>query len=89
MKKGIMLLLILTLCLSSCGIKESQRSVEIVDGEKQPVVKNQVRFEGDDHHLYRIIMDEVDSYFSGDKTLEEAAKIIQNKASIYVSESSK
>lgn len=42
-----------------------------------------------DYHLYRIIMDEVDSYFSGDKTLEEVTKIIQNKASIYVSESSK
>ncbi|MBD5472173.1 MAG: hypothetical protein HDR20_04525 [Lachnospiraceae bacterium] len=42
-----------------------------------------------DHHLYRIIMDEVGSYFSGDKTLEEVTKIIQNKASIYVSESSK
>lgn len=92
---------------------------EIVDGEKQPVVKSQVSFEGDDqpqyiyclteeqtqrlmeliesaqindaydHHLYRIIMDEVDSYFSGDKTLEEVTEIIQNKASIYVSESSK
>lgn len=92
---------------------------EIVDGEKQPVVKNQVSFEGDDqpqyiyclteeqtqrlmeliesaqindaydHHLYRVIMDEVDSYFSGDKTLEEVTDIIQNKASIYVSESSK
>ncbi|MDE7250934.1 MAG: extracellular solute-binding protein [Lachnospiraceae bacterium] len=42
-----------------------------------------------DYHLYRIIMDEVDSYFSGDKTLEEVTEIIQNKASIYVSESSK
>lgn len=42
-----------------------------------------------DYHLYRIIMDEVGSYFSGDKTLEEVTDIIQNKASIYVSESSK
>lgn len=92
---------------------------EMVDGEKKPVAKSQVIFEGDDqpqyiyclteeqaqklmqiiesaqindafdHHLYQIIMDEVDSYFSGGKTLEEVTKIIQNKASIYVSESSK
>ncbi|MCM1125796.1 MAG: ABC transporter substrate-binding protein [Lachnospiraceae bacterium] len=91
---------------------------DMVDGEKQPMVKSQVNFEGDDqpqdiycltkeqtqrlmqliesasindaydHHLYRIIMDEADGYFSGDKTLDETADIIQNKASIYVSENS-
>lgn len=89
------------------------------NGEQVPIVKSQVRFEGDsnpvdiyclnteqaqrlmqliesaqindayDHQLYNIIMEEAYSYFDGDKTLEEATEIIQNKASIYVSEHAK
>lgn len=44
-------------------------------------------------HLYRvylelkdIVMEEAEAYFSGDKTAEETARLIQNRASIYLSE---
>ena len=41
-----------------------------------------------DRKLYHIIQEEADSYFCGDKTLEEVTEIIQRRAAIYVSEKS-
>jgi len=41
-----------------------------------------------DTDIYQIITEEAKGYFSGDKTAEETAKVIQNRASIYVSENS-
>lgn len=45
--------------------------------------------DANDYHLFRIIYEEAESYFSGDKTLEEVTEIIQSRASVYVSEKSK
>lgn len=39
-----------------------------------------------DNRLHVILLEEVDSYFSGDKTLEEAAGIMQGRAQMYVGE---
>lgn len=39
-----------------------------------------------DDKLYEILLEEADSYFSGDKSIEEVTDIIQNKALIYISE---
>lgn len=39
-----------------------------------------------DEKLYKILLEEADSYFSGDKSIGEVTDIIQNKASIYISE---
>lgn len=39
-----------------------------------------------DDKLYEILLEEADSYFSGDKCIEEVTDIIQNKALIYISE---
>ena len=41
-----------------------------------------------DRKLYHIIQEEADSYFCGDKTLEEVTEIIQRRTAIYVSEKS-
>lgn len=45
--------------------------------------------DANDYQLFRIIYEEAESYFSGDKTLEEVTEIIQSRASVYVSEKSK
>ncbi len=45
--------------------------------------------DANDYQLFRIIFEEAESYFSGDKTLEEVTEIIQSRASVYVSEKSK
>jgi len=39
-----------------------------------------------DQKLYDIVMQEAQAFYSGDKTAEQAAKLIQSKASIYMSE---
>lgn len=39
-----------------------------------------------DYQLYLILLEEADSYFNGDKSLEEVADIIQSRASVYISE---
>ncbi|MBQ6888134.1 MAG: extracellular solute-binding protein [Lachnospiraceae bacterium] len=39
-----------------------------------------------DHQLYNVFLEEADSYFRGDKTLEEAVAVMQSRASIYVGE---
>ncbi len=36
--------------------------------------------------LLDIVMEQADVYFAGDKSLEETAKLIQNRAHLYVSE---
>lgn len=36
--------------------------------------------------LLDIVMEQADVYFAGDKSLEETAKLIQNRAQLYVSE---
>lgn len=85
------------------------------EGNRKPVVKNQILFEGEepveiyaiseaqaeklreliasaemhnalDDRLYRILLEEADYYFNGDKTLEETARVIQGRAQMYVSE---
>lgn len=39
-----------------------------------------------DSRLHIILLEEVDSYFTGDKTLDEAAEIMQGRAQMYVGE---
>ena len=39
-----------------------------------------------DYQLYNVFLEEAGSYFSGDKTLEEAIAVMQSRASIYVGE---
>lgn len=39
-----------------------------------------------DSRLHIILLEEVDSYFAGDKTLDEAAEIMQGRAQMYVGE---
>ncbi len=39
-----------------------------------------------DNKIYRIFLDEAGSYFSGDKSLEETADVIQARVSMYVAE---
>lgn len=39
-----------------------------------------------DHTLYTIVLEEAQSYFAGDKTLEEVVDMIQRRASLYVAE---
>lgn len=39
-----------------------------------------------DSSLHSILLEEAENYFSGDKSLEETAKVIQGRASIYMSE---
>ena len=39
-----------------------------------------------DHKIYRIFLDEAGSYFSGSKSLEETADVIQARVSMYVAE---
>ena len=41
---------------------------------------------GDQNEVFSIIDEETQSYFSGQKTLDECAKIIQSRVSLYVSE---
>jgi ABC-type glycerol-3-phosphate transport system substrate-binding protein len=50
-------------------------------------VKNVTRVQGSyDTDLSNIIIEESDAYFAGEKTAEEAAQMIQNRASILISE---
>lgn len=42
-----------------------------------------------DYQLYNVLLEEADSYFGGDKSLEEAAGIMQRRAELYVSERAK
>ena len=46
-------------------------------------VKNSTLY---DTQMLRIISEESQAYFNGDKTAAEAARIIQSKASIYLAE---
>lgn len=39
-----------------------------------------------DYQLYNVFLEEAGSYFSGDKTLEEAVAVMQSRASIYIGE---
>lgn len=39
-----------------------------------------------DYQLYSLLWEEADSYFTGSKSLEETAKVMQSRASIYISE---
>lgn len=41
-----------------------------------------------DEDLSSIILEEVEAYFSGEKTVDEVADIVQNRAQIYISENS-
>lgn len=42
-----------------------------------------------DYQLYSVLLEEVDSFFSGDKSSEEAAAVMQGRAMLYVSERAK
>lgn len=84
-------------------------------GNSVPLVKREVRFEGEeavpiyniskeqaerlitlieeaeictaiDYQLYNALLEEAGSYFAGDKTLEQAAEIMQSRALLYVNE---
>ena len=39
-----------------------------------------------DENLYQIVIEEVESYFSGQKNVDEVTEIIQNRANIYIKE---
>ena len=39
-----------------------------------------------DYTLYYIVLEEAQSYFAGDKTLDEVVDIIQRRASLYIAE---
>ena len=41
-----------------------------------------------DNDIYEIINEESAAYFAGDKTADEVAKLIQNRVSIYLGETS-
>lgn len=52
------------------------------------MAKDEVRFEGEiGTPIYQI--EEADGYFSGDKTLEQTAAIMQKRAMIYMSKEKK
>lgn len=52
-------------------------------------IKGATKRSGDyDQDVYKIIDDEVEAYFKGEKTAQEAADVIQNRVSILVSEKS-
>lgn len=88
---------------------------EKANGDKEPVVKDEIIFEGEeplkiykitqeegakllklierasvgsafDSRLHTILLEEVDSYFAGDKTLEEATAVMQDRTAMYVGE---
>lgn len=88
---------------------------EDTKGNKIPVAKDEINFEGEkpisinqitkeqadtilhiierasvgsayDYSLHSILLEEIDSYFNGDKSLEEVVKVIQRRAHIYISE---
>lgn len=42
-----------------------------------------------DYQLYSVLLEEVDSFFRGDKSLEETVAVMQSRASLYVSERAK
>lgn len=39
-----------------------------------------------DYTLYNIVLEEAQSYFAGDRTLDEVIDIIQRRASLYIAE---
>lgn len=39
-----------------------------------------------DYQLYSLLWEEADSYFSGSKSLEDTVRVMQSRASIYISE---
>lgn len=45
-------------------------------------------FEGADSKVSDIISEEVSAYFSGQKTAEQVAEIIQNRVNVYINENS-
>lgn len=49
---------------------------------------NQVdRMSGSDNNVYDIVTEVSGSYFAGDRSLDDAASLIQNKVTTYVNES--
>ncbi len=58
--------------------KQADRLTELIE-EATICVAN-------DYQLYSLLLEEAGSYFSGGKSLEETAKVMQSRASIYISE---
>lgn len=73
------LLVIVSLCCTGCGRQESA----IPSGASESI---QSESSAIDHTLYTIVLEEAQSYFAGDKTLEEVVDMIQRRASLYVAE---
>ena len=68
-------------------IKKKPLSQEEVNGFKDFVLAIDTRYESDDE-VGKIISEECASFFSGKKTAEEVAGLIQNRVSVYVNENS-
>ena len=52
------------------------------------MVNNAVYAGSFDNEIYTIITEEAEAFFAGDKTAEEVASLIQNRAKIYLGETS-
>lgn len=49
---------------------------------------NCIAFDTASEDINKIIQEEAQAYFAGDKTAQEAAELIQNRVKLYVSENS-
>ena len=78
--------------ISDPDSKEGGWSVPVfamTDAEEQALrnlMKNITAFERSDTSLQSIVDEEMQAFFNGQKTAEEAAKMIQSRATIYVNE---
>lgn len=72
------------------GMNDVETSIKPLTDAEVQVFRDQVdsvsRIWSTDSSLYEIICEEAGAYFAGDKTLDETAALIQNRASTYVQE---
>lgn len=50
------------------------------------LIENSTRFVDMDTHIYGIVREEAESYFAGQRSVEETARLIQSKVKLYVNE---
>ena len=67
-----------TMTYKILGQEVSDELIEYLDN-----IKNCVDI---DREIYRMVSEETDPYFAGDKTLDETVKVIQSKVSTYINE---
>lgn len=68
--------------IDSGKIKLNQSDVD----KLKALIKGTTELSGRNETIYAIIREEAEAYFAGDKTAEECASLIQNRASIYLAE---